>query len=99
MYKIVRALEGDVFLDDLNDGVKPGHSTIYGSSEYDRGMYNSDMKRFRKLALTKSEEYTTSEYSQVTSEYGLNPSVSSGEAQTLEMKVGKEKVNNDNSHG
>lgn len=99
MSHIVRALEGDVFLDDLNDGVKPGHSTVYGSSEYDTGMYNSDMKRFRKLALRRSEEYTTSEYSQVTSEYGLNPSVSSGEAQILEMKAGKEKVNDDNSQG
>lgn len=61
--------------------------------------YNSDTKRSRKLALTRSEEYTTSEYIQVTSEYGLNPSMSSGEAQTLEMKTGKEKVDNNNSQG
>lgn len=73
-------------LDDLNDGVVPGHSTLYGSSmgssDYDTGMYKEDMKRFRKVALA-SQEYS-SEYSQATSEYGLNPS--STEIQTGEIR-------------
>ncbi|GLJ25848.1 hypothetical protein SUGI_0495260 [Cryptomeria japonica] len=39
---IVRALEGDVSLDDLNEEVKPGYSTVYGSYgsiDYDFSQY------------------------------------------------------------
>ncbi|XP_078428200.1 proline-rich receptor-like protein kinase PERK1 [Wolffia australiana] len=80
--QIVRVLEGDISLDDLNDGLLPGQSSVYGSSaDYDRGQYSEDMRRFRKLALG-SQEYTSSEYSAPTSLYGLNVSVSSSEGQT-----------------
>ncbi|KAA8523117.1 hypothetical protein F0562_009540 [Nyssa sinensis] len=37
MSQVVRALEGDVSLSDLNEGIRPGHSTAYnsyGSSDY-----------------------------------------------------------------
>lgn len=93
MSQVVRALEGDVSLDSLNEGVRPGHSTVYssyGSSDYDTGHYNEDMKKFRKMAL-ESQEHGSSEYSgQATSEYGLNPSASSSEGQnTREMEMGK----------
>ncbi|KAF7840936.1 proline-rich receptor-like protein kinase PERK7 [Senna tora] len=76
---IVRALEGDVSLDDLSEGVKPGQSSIFSNNsvEYDASTYSADMKRFRKLALDSG--YASSEYGQ-TSEYGLNPSSSSSEA-------------------
>lgn len=92
MSQIVRALEGDVSLDDLNDGgVKPGHSTVYGShvnSDYDTGEYKENMKAFRKLVLD-SQEYASSEYSggRTTSEYGLNPSCSSSEHNTEDMET------------
>ncbi|KAJ9172792.1 hypothetical protein P3X46_016000 [Hevea brasiliensis] len=53
MSQIVRALEGDVLLDDLNEGAKPGHSSAFsssnGSSDYDSSSYNTDMKKFRQL--------------------------------------------------
>ncbi|CAD6240665.1 unnamed protein product [Miscanthus lutarioriparius] len=56
MGQVVRALEGDVSLDDLNEGVRPGHSRFmvsYSSSasDYDTNQYNEDLKKFRKMAL------------------------------------------------
>lgn len=79
-------------LDDLNEGVMPGHSSMYGSStDYDRGQYSEDMRRFRKLALG-SQDYPTSEYSAPTSQYGLNQSASSSEGYpSREMESGKAK--------
>ncbi|MFS7991016.1 putative protein kinase RLK-Pelle-PERK-1 family [Helianthus anomalus] len=93
MSQVVRALEGNVSLSDLNDGTRPGHSSSYGSSDYDTAQYNADMVKFRKMALG-TQEYATSEYSRPTSEYGLYPSGSSGEAQdTHEMEMNKYKRN------
>ena len=40
--QIVRALEGNISLEELNEGIKPGHSTIYdsyGSSDFDTTQY------------------------------------------------------------
>ncbi|XP_028765798.1 putative proline-rich receptor-like protein kinase PERK6 [Neltuma alba] len=83
MSQIVRALEGDVSLDDLSEGVKPGQSSIFTSNsmEYDASTYSADMKKFRKLALDSG--YASSEFGQ-TSEYGLNPSSSSSEEHSSE---------------
>ncbi|KAF3441933.1 hypothetical protein FNV43_RR15848 [Rhamnella rubrinervis] len=95
MSQIVRALEGDVSLSDLNEGIRPGHSNMYssyGSSDYDTNQYNEDMKKFRKMALGTKEYGASSEYSGPTSEYGLYPSGSSSEGQTTrEMEMGKVK--------
>ncbi|KAK6258366.1 hypothetical protein SCA6_012840 [Theobroma cacao] len=58
MSQIVRALEGDSSLDDLNEGIKPGHSAVYSSgvsSECSASSYNADMKKFRQLALSSQE--------------------------------------------
>ncbi|KAL0345234.1 UNVERIFIED_CONTAM: Proline-rich receptor-like protein kinase PERK1 [Sesamum radiatum] len=80
MSQVVRALEGDVSLSDLNEGIRPGHSTVYssyGSSDYDTVQYNEDMKKFRKMALGSQEYGSSGQYSNPTSEYGLNPSGSS----------------------
>lgn len=97
MSQIVRALEGDVSLSDLNEGIRPGHSALYsshGSSDYDTSQYNEDLKKFRKMALA-SQEYGSSEYSDPTSEYGVNPSVSGSENSsrqtTREMEMGRMK--------
>ncbi|XP_052182664.1 proline-rich receptor-like protein kinase PERK1 [Diospyros lotus] len=95
MSQVVRALEGDVALSDLNEGMRPGHSTMYssfGSSDYDTSQYNEDMKKFRKMALG-TRDYVSSEYSGLTSEYGLYPSGSSSEGQqtTREMEMGRMK--------
>ena len=90
--QIVRALEGDVSLEDLNEGNRPGHSRLYssyGSSGSDSGRYNEVMKKFRKMALT-AQEYASSEYNAPTSQYAQNPSASSGEDQhTQETEMGK----------
>ncbi|XP_075474153.1 proline-rich receptor-like protein kinase PERK15 [Primulina tabacum] len=67
MSQIVRALEGDVSLEDLNEGVRPGHSRMFGSnggSEYDTGSY-TDLRRFKKVDGMSSQEFTSS------SEHGL----------------------------
>ncbi|KAK1413905.1 hypothetical protein QVD17_29642 [Tagetes erecta] len=94
MSQVVRALEGDVSLSDLNDGIRPSQGSgfgSYGSTDYDTAQYNEDMVRFRKMALG-TQEYATSEYSRPTSEYGVYPSGSSSEAQdTREMELGKYK--------
>lgn len=90
--QVVRALEGDASLSDLNEGIRPGHSTVYsshGSSDYDTSQYKDDMRNFRKLALA-SQDYPSSEYSKPTSEYGLYPSGSSSE-NTREVELGKAK--------
>ncbi|KAL5202346.1 hypothetical protein ABZP36_013298 [Zizania latifolia] len=84
MSQVVRALEGDVSLEDLNEGVRPGHSRFFGSyssSDYDSGQYNDDMKKFRKMAFNNNNDYTSSQYSAPTSEYGQLPSASSSEGQ------------------
>ncbi|PRQ46554.1 putative protein kinase RLK-Pelle-PERK-1 family [Rosa chinensis] len=109
MSQVVRALEGDVSLSDLNEGIRPGHSSVYsshGSSDYDSRPYdtkqrNLDMINHRKMALESQEYGASSEYSggRTTSEYGLNPSGSSSEGQrtretTREMELGKMNKNN-----
>ncbi|KAL1308974.1 hypothetical protein HN51_051610 [Arachis hypogaea] len=82
MSQIVRVLEGDVSLDVLNnEGVKPGQSGVMGESgDYGSAAYSADMKRFRMLALGESG-VASSEFGG-TSEYGLNPSVSSSDLST-----------------
>ncbi|XP_077233306.1 proline-rich receptor-like protein kinase PERK15 [Tasmannia lanceolata] len=85
MSQIARALEGDSSLEDLNEGVKPGQSTPFGSngsSDYDTGSsYTSDMRKFRKMALG-SGEFGSNGYSGPTSEYGLHPSSSSSASES-----------------
>ncbi|KAE8718798.1 Proline-rich receptor-like protein kinase PERK5 [Hibiscus syriacus] len=84
MSQIVRALEGESSLSDLNEGMRPGQSNVYssyGSSDFDASQYNEDMKNFRR-ALGSQEYGASNEYSEPTSEYGLYPSGSSNEGQT-----------------
>ncbi|KAK3149179.1 hypothetical protein QOZ80_3AG0214000 [Eleusine coracana subsp. coracana] len=73
MSQIVRALEGDMSLEDLNEGMRPGQSMSFGvaSSSYETrapGPYTSDMERIRQLPMAISE------YSGSVSEFGrLSP--------------------------
>ncbi|CAL9084612.1 unnamed protein product [Musa textilis] len=91
MSQIVRALEGDMSLEHLNEGGKSGQSTFFNSSsDYDSGSYSSNMRRFRQMAL-ESTEYSN-EYSGVTSEYGLNPSESSSSGE-MKKSVGSHRKN------
>ncbi|XP_074567171.1 proline-rich receptor-like protein kinase PERK5 [Curcuma longa] len=68
MSLIVKALEGVVSLEDLNEGVRPGQSMMFSSgSDYETtSSYNSSMNRIRKVVLIP--EYTD-EYSGPISEY------------------------------
>jgi len=80
MSQIVRALEGDTSLEDLNEGVKPGQSSYFNSSsDYESGSYSANMRQFRRVVLG-GEEFSN-EYSGQTNDYGLNASdlSSSGE--------------------
>jgi len=86
MSQIVRTLDGDASLEDLNDVGKTAHGTPYnnptGNTEtYDTGAYNADMMKFRKMVMS-SQEFPSSEYGE-TSEYGLNISSSSGDSREL----------------
>nr|KYP66745.1 BRASSINOSTEROID INSENSITIVE 1-associated receptor kinase 1 [Cajanus cajan] len=64
MSQIVRILEGDVSLDDLKDGIRPGQNAIYNSSgssdQYDTMQYNADLQKFRKAVFSNSDEFGTS---------------------------------------
>ncbi|KAJ0075815.1 hypothetical protein Patl1_34199 [Pistacia atlantica] len=74
--QIVRALEGNMPLEDLNDGITPGHSSVYGSYgslEYNSIKYREDMKKSRKAAL-EILDLGSSEFSGQTSDDGPNQS-------------------------
>lgn len=68
MSQIVCALEGEGSLADLDEGVRPGQSKVYSSSE---------MRKFSMIL--GSREDGNSRQSDNTSEYGLYPSCSSSE--------------------
>ncbi|MCI20006.1 proline-rich receptor-like protein kinase PERK4-like, partial [Trifolium medium] len=59
---IVRALEGDVSLEDLKAGMvksSGGNASAYtftAGSEYDTMQYNADMMKFR-MAIMSSQEF------------------------------------------
>nr|CAB3471701.1 unnamed protein product [Digitaria exilis] len=105
MGQVVRALEGDVSLDDLNEGVRPGHSRFIGSygssaSDYDTNQYRDDLKKFRKIALGGSGVQSSSQHTPTTSEHGQNPSAASssdGHQATKETELGSVKKDGDSS--
>ncbi|KAM7519711.1 hypothetical protein LguiB_018673 [Lonicera macranthoides] len=77
MSQIVRTLEGNMSLDDLNEGNRPGHSTIYGSHEiadYDTAQYKEDLKKFTKMVLEGQDYNNSSECSSAISDFGQHPS-------------------------
>ncbi|KAF8119059.1 hypothetical protein N665_0001s0115 [Sinapis alba] len=92
MSQIVRALEGNVSLSDINEGIRPGHSNVYssygGSTGYDSSQYNDGMKKLTKMAIGTQEYNTTGEYSNPSCHHGLCPSCSSSEGETTrEMEI------------
>ncbi|KAI4985177.1 putative proline-rich receptor-like protein kinase PERK6 [Hordeum vulgare subsp. vulgare] len=52
MSQIVRALEGDMSLEDLNDGVRPGKSKLFGE---EAASYTSDMNHAKEVAVASPE--------------------------------------------
>ncbi|RAL48564.1 hypothetical protein DM860_005988 [Cuscuta australis] len=60
MSQIVRALEGDVSLNDLNEGIKSVPSALFGSSEgsdYDSHSYTTDTFKGQKSGASSSQEF------------------------------------------
>lgn len=59
--QIVRALEGNSSLEDLNDNPKTSKVPSFAASNevstqsYDTGMYNADMMKFRKMIMPTQE--------------------------------------------
>lgn len=80
MSQVVRYLEGELSVEDLNAGVMPGQSAMQRSS----GGTTDQINRLRRMAFGPGAggstgtgaitEYTSSEFSDPTTEYGLNPS-------------------------
>ncbi|CAO2178253.1 unnamed protein product [Urochloa humidicola] len=75
MTQIVRYLEGELSVEDLNAGVRPGQSAMQRSG----GGTTDQINRLRRMAFGPGAggtitEYASSEFSDPTSEYGLNPS-------------------------
>lgn len=78
--QIVRYLEGELSVEDLNAGVMPGQSAMQRSG----GGTTDQINRLRRMAFGPGAggstgtgtitEYASSEFSDPTSEYGLNPS-------------------------
>ncbi|KAL1217350.1 Proline-rich receptor-like protein kinase PERK15 [Cardamine amara subsp. amara] len=100
MSQIVRAFEGNVSIDDLTEGVNPGHSTIYsldGSSDYSSTQYKEDLKKFKKMAFESQTFGGSSECSVLTSDNGQNPSGSSSttEGQRTTQEIEPEKITNE----
>jgi len=84
--QIVRVLEGDVSLEDLNEGRQnSANNSSDASSEYDTRAYSADMKKFRQVAFA-TQDFASSEYGGSTSDYGLNPS-STSSSDSAEMKL------------
>jgi hypothetical protein len=75
----VRALEGDVSLEDLNEGMRPGQSMMFSSSsDYESSSYASNVRRIRKMALA-SPEYS-GDYSGPLDDYEPRHSASGSDA-------------------
>jgi serine/threonine protein kinase len=91
MSQIVRALEGNICLEDLNEGIRPGQSTIYGSHDsidYDNAQYKEDLKKFTKMALESQIQVT--DCSGPTSEFGQHPSGSTTDTQDNHSSTGSQ---------
>ncbi|KAK3033798.1 hypothetical protein RJ639_034369 [Escallonia herrerae] len=73
MSQIVRALEGDVSIMDLDEGIRPGHSTICGSLRipYDDSQDLKDFSKFGGIFESRNNDFSRS--SDDTSNYGHGP--------------------------
>ncbi|KAJ7556796.1 hypothetical protein O6H91_05G099100 [Diphasiastrum complanatum] len=86
MGQVVRALESEMELSDLNQGVKPGESAIHGSYasiDFDSAEFSIDMRGFRRLGQNNQEPST--DYSGISGSSGN----SSTENPKKELEVGK----------
>ncbi|KAL3720997.1 hypothetical protein ACJRO7_005762 [Eucalyptus globulus] len=100
MTQVVRALEGNLSLSDLKEGIMSGHSKVYKrceSSEYGTNKDQEDSTILRMMAL-ESQEQATSEFSCPYSEYDLQPYNSSSGAQQTSQEMDMGKMAEDGRH-
>ncbi|KAK6912072.1 Serine-threonine/tyrosine-protein kinase, catalytic domain [Dillenia turbinata] len=93
MSQVVRALEGNIQLSELNAGCVPGYSSPFspqGSSESESGPYRGDMKNFERIALENQDQQTVtlSERTSATNASGVSIESyqSSSDAQESKME-------------
>ncbi|KAH9622382.1 hypothetical protein KSS87_005176 [Heliosperma pusillum] len=68
MSQVVRALEGNLPLSDLNDGVRPGFSSFYSSKDINNTANQDDMTGLRRMVFTSNGD-ASSEFSTTRSGY------------------------------
>lgn len=89
--QIARALEGNLPLEELDEGIKPGHSKLNGSqesSDFDTAQYREELRKFQKMAF--ESQNNSSGLSALTSNFGQRPSGSSSE--TRDSSVGVKQI-------
>lgn len=78
MSQIVRALEGDVSLEDLNDGVRPGQIMLFSSDpDHESSFYVPNVNRIRRVVVASPE--SSGEHSGPITEHELRHSASRSE--------------------
>ncbi|KAD6794595.1 hypothetical protein R6Q59_021433 [Mikania micrantha] len=79
MSQIARALEGNLPLEELDEGIKPGHKLngSHESSDFDKAQYREQLRKFQKMAF--ESQNNSSVWSAPTSNFGQQPSGSSSE--------------------
>ena len=99
--QVVRALEGNLPLDDLNAGLTPGYSSFhcrYGSSDTDTSPYSEDLNKFRKMASESLEQGSrTCTLPKSTSDPRTYDSSFEGQQTYKEVEMEKQKENIQNS--
>ncbi|CAH2052755.1 unnamed protein product [Thlaspi arvense] len=92
---VARVLEGNISPSDLNQGIRPGDSNVYGSyggnTDYDTSQDNEGMNKSRKMGFGAQDYSASSEYSNPTSEYDLYSTgwSSEGQNQTIRERAGQ----------
>ncbi|KAK1416835.1 hypothetical protein QVD17_25952 [Tagetes erecta] len=89
MSQIARALEGNLPLEELDEGIKPGHNKSNGShesSDFDTAQYREQLKKFQKMAF--ESQNNSSVWSAPTSNMGQQPSGSSSEGVRTSRDLG-----------
>ncbi|XP_021723651.1 proline-rich receptor-like protein kinase PERK1 [Chenopodium quinoa] len=93
MSQVVRALEGNLSLDDLTEGITPGRSMLH---RYETASENTG-SQYKKGSKGDSTEFVSTEYDGTTSEYGLYVTGSSSEEQTT-RELDTEEVQRNKAH-
>ncbi|KAK6914890.1 Serine-threonine/tyrosine-protein kinase, catalytic domain [Dillenia turbinata] len=78
MSQVVRVLEGNMPLNELNAGTIPGYSSPFGppgNSESESGLYGEDMKNFERIAWASQDQETSASSECTSATHASGPSV------------------------